>query len=189
MSALEILLVAVGLAMDALAVSVAAAAAGWAADARARFRLFFHFGLFQAAMPVVGWYAGATVSGHLAAWDHWLAFALLAWIGGRMIRGGLAGPGDGDQAHRADPTRGRTLIGLAVATSLDALAVGFSFACLGVSVWMPALVIGVVAAVFSLAGCLLGGRLGQVLGRRAEVAGGVVLLLVGARIVWEHVLA
>jgi putative Mn2+ efflux pump MntP len=186
-SALEILLVAVGLAMDALAVSVAAAAGGWADDARARFRLFFHFGLFQAAMPVAGWSVGATVSGHLAAWDHWVAFALLAWIGGRMIRGGLAS--ESDDAGVADPTRGRTLIGLAVATSLDALAVGFSFACLGVSVWMPALVIGLVAAAFSLAGCLLGARLGRMLGRRAEVAGGVVLVLVGARIVWEHVLA
>jgi len=181
----DLLLIAVGLAMDAFAVSLAAGATGWAATPRARFRLWFHFGLFQALMPIVGWLVGARVAGLMAAWDHWLAFALLVWIGGRMVRGGLRRD-DGDEASGVDPTRGRTMVGLAVATSLDALAVGFSFACLDVSVWMPALVIGVVAAVFSLVGCLLGGRLGPGVGRRMEVLGGVVLILVGFHILWEH---
>ncbi|HOX25613.1 MAG TPA: manganese efflux pump MntP family protein [Candidatus Krumholzibacteria bacterium] len=185
MAFVETLLIAVGLAMDAFAVSLAAGAAGWADRPRARFRLWFHFGLFQALMPVAGWLAGARVAALVAAWDHWLAFALLAWIGARMIRGGLRG-GETHSRSGPDPTRGRTLLGLAVATSIDALAVGFSFACLGLEVWRPALVIGAVAAAFSLAGCLLGHRLGVAVGRRLEVAGGAALVLVGLKIVVEH---
>lgn len=185
MSLLETILVAIALAMDALAVSLAAAAAGWADNRRARFRLWFHFGLFQALMPVAGWFAGARVAALIARWDHWLAFALLVWIGGRMIASGLRDHDPGVRSG-ADPTRGRTLIGLAVATSLDALAVGFSFACLGLPVWRAALVIGLVAAVFSLVGCLVGGRLGRLVGRRLETAGGAVLVLVGLRILVDH---
>ncbi len=181
MSSLEIFAVAVGLAMDAFAVSLAAAAAGWVTDRRARFRLWFHFGLFQGLMPVLGWFAGARVNRWVAAWDHWLAFLLLAWIGARMIRGGWRGGQDSQDAG-SDPTRGRNLVGLSVATSIDALAVGFSFACLDVSVWRPSLVIGLVAALFSLGGCLLGGRLGRAVGPRLEAIGGVVLVLVGLRI-------
>ncbi len=181
----DLLLIAMGLAMDAFAVSLAAGATGWTATPRARFRLWFHFGLFQALMPIVGWLVGSQVAGFIAAWDHWFAFALLVWIGGRMVHAGLRGEDDDDHTS-ADPTRGRILVGLAVATSLDALAVGFSFACLEVSVWLPAVIIGVVAAVFSLAGCLLGGRLGHAVGRRMEALGGLVLILVGIRILWEH---
>jgi putative Mn2+ efflux pump MntP len=177
----EILLIAVGLAMDAFAVSLAAAAAGWVADRRARFRLWFHFGFFQALMPVIGWFVGERVNRWVAAWDHWIAFALLVWIGGRMIAGSWRSHGDGG-AVGPDPTRGRHLVGLSLATSIDALAVGFSFACLGLVVWRPALVIGVVAALFSLGGCLLGGRLGRTVGPRLEAVGGVVLVLVGLRI-------
>jgi putative Mn2+ efflux pump MntP len=177
----ELLAIAVGLAMDALAVSLAVAAAGWAERPSARFRLWFHFGLFQALMPVLGWLVGAPVASRIAAWDHWVALVLLTWIGGRMIHGALRPTPDGVPTD--DPTRGRLLVGLAIATSLDALAVGFSFACLGLSVWRPALVIGVVAAVFSLVGCLAGGRLGRAVGRRLEAVGGLVLILVGVRIV------
>ncbi len=180
----ELLAVAVGLAMDAFAVSLAVAAAGWADRPSARFRLWFHFGLFQALMPVLGWLLGAPIATRIAAWDHWVAFALLVWIGGRMIHGALREQPEGVPTD--DPTRGRLLMGLAVATSLDALAVGFSFACLGLSVWRPALVIGVVAAIFSLIGCLAGGRLGRRVGKRMEAAGGAVLVLVGLRIVLEQ---
>jgi putative Mn2+ efflux pump MntP len=187
MTWLEMIAIAAGLAMDALAVSVAVAAAGWANDRAARFRLWFHFGLFQALMPVLGWLVGRPLAERIAAWDHWVALAVLAWIGARMVRSGLRDEVATDR-RTLDPTRGRLLMGLAIATSLDALAVGFSFACLGVSVWRPALVIGVVAAAFSLAGCLAGERLGRVAGRRLEVAGGVVLILVGVRIAADQVL-
>jgi len=180
-SALEILLIAVGLAMDAFAVSLAAAAGGWTTSWRARFRLWFHFGLFQALMPVIGWYGGARLDRWVDAWDHWLAFGLLVWIGVRMIRGARRS-GDQERDPADDPTRGRNLVGLSLATSLDALAVGFSFSFLDLDVWTPALIIGVVAAAFSLAGCLLGGRLGRAAGPRLEMLGGVVLVLMGLRI-------
>jgi putative Mn2+ efflux pump MntP len=186
-SILEIVAVAVGLAMDAFAVSLAAAAGGWVTDRRARFRLWWHFGLFQALMPVIGWAAGARVNRWVAGWDHWLVFLLLAWIGGRMIRNAWR-QADAPRDRAADPTRGRNLVGLSVATSLDALAVGFSFALLGVTVWRPALIIGVVAALFSLAGCLLGGQLGRRLGSRMEALGGLVLVFIGLRVLLQDLL-
>ena len=187
MATAEIMIIAVGLAMDAFAVSLAAAAAGWVTDRRARFRLWFHFGLFQALMPVIGWLAGARLDRWIAGWDHWIVAALLVWIGGRMIRD-VARGGDRERDRSADPTRGRNLIGLSVATSLDALAVGFSFALLDVEVWRPAAIIGAVAALFSLAGCLLGGVLGGRFGRRAEAVGGGMLVMMGLWVLLEGLL-
>jgi putative Mn2+ efflux pump MntP len=187
MSLTNIVLIALGLAMDAFAVATGAASGGFAANRRARFRLWFHFGLFQALMPVVGWLIGSRLAPLIAAWDHWMIFVLLAWIGGHMIRDGRrsgAAP-----AGRNDPTRGRSLIMLSLATSLDALAVGFGFGCLGLSIWTAAAVIGLVTAVVSQLGCRLGSRLGRAYGPRAAVVGGVVLVAVGARILITHLVA
>lgn len=183
MSPVEILLVAVGLAMDAFAVSLSAGAGPYAGNGRAVFRLAFHFGLFQFLMPVAGWLAGARLVGLLGAFDHWLAFGLLALVGGRMIAAGL---GRGPETPRGDPSRGWTLVALAVATSIDALAVGLSLALLKVSVWLPALVIGLVCAALSVAGVRLGRVLGTLAGTRMEVAGGLVLMAIGVRILFEH---
>ena len=183
MSLVEILALAVGLALDAFAVSLAAGAAGHAAGPRPAFRLAFHFGLFQFMMPVLGWYAGSLVAARIAAADHWVAFALLLWVGVRMIRSGR----DPDPAPvRADMSRGWTLVGLSVATSIDALAVGLSLAMLGVAIWYPSAVIGVVTCVLSLVGLRLGGRLGARFGQRAELVGGGVLILIGLRILVVH---
>lgn len=184
MSLTNLLLIALGLAMDAFAVAAGAASSGFAANRRARFRLWFHFGLFQALMPVVGWLVGSRLAPVIAAWDHWIIFVLLAWIGVHMIRDGRRA-GD-DDARRTDPTRGRSLIMLSVATSLDAMAVGFGFGCLGLSIWTAAAVIGLVTAVVSQVGCRLGGRLGRAYGASAAVGGGVVLMAVGARILFGH---
>lgn len=187
MSLTNIVLIALGLAMDAFAVAAGAASAGFAANPRARFRLWFHFGLFQALMPVVGWLIGSRLAPFIAAWDHWIIFLLLAWIGGHMIRDGRRS--DAALASRNDPTRGRSLIMLSLATSLDALAVGFGFGCLGLSIWTAAAVIGLVTAVVSQLGCRLGSRLGRTYGPRAAVVGGVVLVAVGARILITHLVA
>jgi putative Mn2+ efflux pump MntP len=185
MSLLETLPLAVALAMDAFAVSVGAGAAGRARGGRATFRLAFHFGLFQFLMPVLGWLAGSTVAHLVAAVDHWIAFALLAWIGGGMIRAAFRDDG----ATVADPSRGWSLVLLSLATSVDALAVGFSLAMLRVRIWQPSVVIGLVAALFSVLGHRGGDRLGRRFGRRAEFAGGVILLGIGARILVEHLRA
>jgi manganese efflux pump family protein len=172
---------AVALAMDAFAVSVAAGLALRTVTGRQTFRLAWHFGLFQALMPVAGWWAGRTVGGLLARVDHWAAFVLLAFVGGRMIYGALW---PDKTVTGGDPTRGWSLVVLSLATSMDALAVGFSLSLLQVAIWWPATVIGVVCAAFTVVGVRAGRLLGSAtrLGRYAELAGGAVLLAIGMKV-------
>jgi putative Mn2+ efflux pump MntP len=178
--------IALPLAMDAFAVALGAGLILQPLTRRHLFRLGFHFGLFQALMPVIGWLAGLTVQHWVAAYDHWVAFALLTFVGARMVREAFVDD-DPDKAG-SDPTRGLTLIVLSVATSIDALAVGFSLALVGVSIWLPATIIGLVAGVMTVIGMLLGRRIGAAWGRRVEVAGGLVLIGIGLRILLEHTL-
>ncbi|MEW6440076.1 MAG: manganese efflux pump MntP family protein [bacterium] len=175
--------IAFGLAMDAFAVAIAAGLSLGRLQGRQVFRLAFHFGLFQFLMPVLGWLAGQTLVRWIAAVDHWIAFAVLAFIGGRMIRDSFH---DEDREARDDPTRGWLLVTLSVATSIDALAVGLSLAFLRVSIWMPSVVIGVVAAAMTILGMAFGTRLGAGFGRWAERAGGLVLIGIGLRVVASH---
>ncbi len=179
-----IVAIAVALAMDAFAVALSAGVVLPHITGRHLFRLSFHFGLFQGAMPVIGWYIGSSVQSTVAGYAHWVAFVLLMIVGGRMIY--EACDCDEDKPQRRDPTRGLTLIILAVATSIDALAVGLSFALLDISIWYPSLIIGIVAAVFTVAGMLLGRRIGSIWGKRSEIAGGILLCLLGAKILLEH---
>nr|WP_320011036.1 manganese efflux pump MntP family protein [uncultured Desulfobulbus sp.] len=183
MDSLSLIAVAVALAMDAFAVALAAGAVLHPLSFRPCFRLAFHFGLFQALMPVIGWLAGMTVQSFVATWSHWLAFGLLLYIGGRMIYEALTSQEGDERAN--DPSRGLTMVGLAVATSIDALAVGLSLAMLDVVVWMPALVIGLVAAGFTVLGLFLGTRAGQRWGKRVEVAGGLILIFIGGKILFS----
>jgi len=182
MSVWTSVVVALGLAMDAFAVSIAAGLSVPKLTPRHVFRIGFHFGLFQALMPILGWLAGATVAPYFSAWDHWVALALLAFIGGRMLWPSK----DREDEAACDPTRGLRLVTLSVATSIDALAVGLSLAMLGVSVWVPAAIIGIVTAATSTAGITFGSRLGARWGRRAEIVGGLVLVGIGVRIVVSH---
>src|SRR5512145_3318729 len=140
---LTLLGIALALAMDAFAVALGAGLTLERLTGRHLFRLGFHFGLFQAMMPVVGWLAGLTVQHWIAAYDHWVAFGLLAFVGGKMLYEALRS--EDEEKEAGDPTRGLTLVILSVATSIDALAVGLSLAMLGVNIWLPALVIGLVA--------------------------------------------
>jgi putative Mn2+ efflux pump MntP len=135
-------------------------------------------------MPIVGWLAGLTVAEYIAPVDHWIAFGLLAAIGGKMIYEALKN--EDDEGGRSDPTKGWSLILLSVATSIDALAVGLSLAMLNVDIWYPAVVIGVVAAAFTIVGLQLGRRFGALLGRRMEVIGGLILIGIGVKILIEH---
>lgn len=183
MSLWEILVVAVGLSMDAVAVSLAASASNRSRGARALFRLSFHFGLFQFLMPIAGWFIGESVARYISPVDHWIAFGLLSLVGVRMIRAGTAGP---DAKPAGDPSRGSTLILLSVATSIDALAVGLTLAMLGSGIWTASLVIGVVTASLSCLAVLVGTRAGQAFGRRMEVVGGLALVAIGTRILWQH---
>lgn len=186
MGTTELLLIALGLAMDAFAVAIASSVVLGNVTGRQVFRLSFHFGLFQAVMPIIGWAAGRTVVEYVKAWDHWAAFALLAFIGIRAIRGSLR---ETEDPRMRDPTRGMTLVLLSVATSIDALAVGLSFAMLEVSIWIPVLVIGAVAAAMTVLGLALGRRLGPLFGKRMEMVGGLVLIAIGVKILVEHLSA
>jgi len=180
---LEILGIAVGLAMDAFAVSVAAGVSLPTVTRRHTFRLAFHFGLFQFLMPIVGWLAGARLADSIQAFDHWVAFGLLLYVGVKMLLDARQPRSAGGQS---DPTRGLMLVTLSVATSIDALAVGLSMAFLQISVWLPAVVIGLVAGLLSAIGIQFGRRLGSRTGRAAAVIGGVGLLLIAVRILVEH---
>jgi len=178
-----VIFIALGLAMDAFAVSIASGLAIEKLTARHVFRMAFHFGLFQAMMPLLGWLAGTTVAPYIEAWDHWVALALLGVIGGKMLRDSFS---DDDGTPRSDPTRGWSLVTLSVATSIDALAVGLGLAMLRVQILMPVVIIGLVAAVMSTLGIAFGSRLGRRWGRRAEALGGIVLIVIGLRIVVSH---
>ena len=178
--------VALALAMDALAVSIAAGLTVARVTPRRTFRIAFHFGLFQFLMPVLGFSFGAQFAEHIKAYDHWIAFVLLGFVGGKMIYESFRGE---EAPTTADPTRGLLLVTLSIAVSIDALAVGLSMAMLGVSVWTPAVVIGLVAAALSALGIVFGSRLGERVGVWAERAGGCVLLLIGARILISHLAA
>lgn len=185
MDLLTVFGIALALAMDAFAVALTAGAVLNPLTRRHLFRLGFHFGLFQALMPIGGWLIGMTVQKWISAYDHWIAFGLLAFVGGRMI---LEAFNEEEDKEVSDPTRGLTMVMLSVATSIDALAVGLSLAMLGISVWMPAAVIGVVAGILTVLGMLLGRRLGHNWGKRVEVCGGLVLCIIGLKILLEHTL-
>jgi putative Mn2+ efflux pump MntP len=181
MNFFEILGIAVSLAMDSFAVSLGAGTHPSVRGLRPSFRLSFHFGLFQFLMPVLGWMAGLGAARLVGSFDHWLAFALLAAVGGRMVYGGIF---TREGAPRNDPSRGLTLIALSIATSIDALAVGITLAMMGVNIWYPSIVIGVVTGGLCLFGVQLGTRLGSRFGQRMEIIGGSMLLLIGAHLIW-----
>lgn len=186
MDVLTILFIAVGLAMDALAVSLGIGTTRYGNGNGQLFRLSFHFGLFQAIMPIIGWLGGLTVQSYIADIDHWVAFGLLAFVGGRMVRSGLDPNGE---AHNGDPTRGSALILLSIAVSIDALAVGLSLAVMRISILYPALIIGFVTGGLSLVGLRMGERLGKLFGKRMEIIGGVILIAIGLRVLMIHLFA
>ncbi len=136
-------------------------------------------------MPVIGWLAGTTVDQYIRSFDHWIAFGLLGYVGGRMVWQGIKGDGD---VYMEDPSRGKMLVILAVATSIDALAVGLSLAMIEVPVVGPAIVIGVVTFGLSLLGLKLGCRLGEKFGQRVQIIGGVILIGIGLRILVSHLM-
>ncbi len=188
MEGIELWLLALGLAMDCFSVSIASGITLGALRWRHMLTMALSFGLFQALMPMIGW-TGASLFSHLIETiDHWIAFGILAFLGGRMIIGNLRG-GDNHQAF--DPTKFKVVIMLAVATSIDALAVGVSFAFLGAtlsSVSYSVAIIGLVSFLMSMLGLVFSIRFGSKIAEklRAEVWGGAILILIGVKILVEH---
>lgn len=137
-------------------------------------------------MPVLGWSVGKTVVEFIADYDHWVAFALLAIVGGRMLRESFRP--EGSQEKEVDISRGILLVTLSIATSIDALAVGLSFAFLEINIVMSSLTIGVIAFLVTTTGFVVGKRAGKIAGKRAEAMGGVILLAIAVRILLTHLL-
>lgn len=182
MSFYEIVLIAIGLAMDAFAVSVGAGTLAVMNNSRSAIRLSFHFGLFQFLMPVIGWFLGTSVQRYIESIDHWVAFLLLAYIGIKMIHGSFKKA----EAKKDNPSKGKNLIILSLATSIDALVVGFTFALLNVNIWFASATIGIITAVMCAGGVWVGSRLGMRLGSIMEVFGGIILIIIGSKIFIEH---
>jgi len=183
MDLLTLIGLAVALAMDAFAVAVSVGVLLNPITRRQLFRLGFHFGLFQGMMPAIGWLAGIGLRNFFTAYAPWIAFTLLSLIGCKMIYEAVTDFKEEEQ--RRDPTKGLTLVVLSVATSIDALAVGFSLSLLGLSIWTPAAVIGIITAFLTVLGMLLGRRIGNAWGGRIEIMGGIVLIVIGLKILLQ----
>jgi manganese efflux pump family protein len=176
---LTLFLTALALGTDAFAVAMVIAAGLPCFTARHTFRLAWHFGLFQSMMTALGWLGGEGLSAFAGELSKWIAFGLLVALGINMIRQSLHPE---DRADDFDPTRGWSLVGLSVATSIDALAVGISLGLLGTSIPVPALVIGLVALAMTFVGTRIGLKAGDHLGQWAERVGGFVLIAIGIRV-------
>lgn len=188
MGTITLFLLALGLSMDAFAVSISNGMCYRNFHRRQAVASSFAFGLFQMLMPIAGFFAGRTFSDAISSLDHWIALILLGFIGGKMVFDGIQ---DLRNPEACDPSRsfdGRTLLLQAVATSIDALAVGISFAVMQVNILLAAGFIGVVTFSCCLVGAVLGKRFGLLLGTRAEVFGGIILVGIGLKIFIEHML-
>ncbi len=177
--------IAFALAMDAFAVAVGVSLSLKGMTRRQAFRLALHFGFFQFMMPILGWLAGQGIFRYFHAFDHWVAFGLLLFIGGRMLLESFRASEKAGKKS-ADPTRGLSLFVLSLATSIDALAVGLSLAALHVTILYPAVVIGIICFLITAIGTKVGPLLGQVIGKRAELVGGLVLIGIGIKILIDH---
>jgi manganese efflux pump family protein len=177
MTILEVFLLSLALAADAFSVGTAVGLKH--REPRQIFRLSFHFGLFQSLMSLAGFAAGSVFIHLISAWDHWLAFFLLGFIGVRMIISALA---EDQSRSEIDLTKGFSLVGLSLAVSIDALAAGVGLAAVNVSAGMAISTIGIVSALATLTAMLIADKVGQKLGKYSELIAGIVLILLGVRI-------
>lgn len=182
MHLITIILIAIGLAMDVFAVSVASGVSQRPLTLRHAFKLAAAFGIFQGLMPIIGWIAGSSFAAYITGLDHWLAFGLLGFIGAKMIAESTALDYKPDHENMTN----KMVLVLAVATSIDALAVGLSFSFLDTPILLPAIIIAVITFFISLLGVAIGHRLGSMFERKAEFLGGVILIIIGVKILFDH---
>jgi putative Mn2+ efflux pump MntP len=179
---LMILFIALGLAIDSFSVSVANGLASKTFKISKALTISIFFGFFQAIMPVIGWVAGESVADLIAGFDHWIAFGLLTFIGVKMIYESTK-----NESNRFINSHNvKMLLVLSIATSIDALAVGLSLTFLGISVLFPAIVIGIVTFLLSFLGVLIGDKFGEILKNKVEILGGLILIIIGLKILLEH---
>ena len=189
MTTLEIWLLAVSLAMDCFSVSITSGIILRRVCMKVFLTMAFFFGLFQGMMPLIGWFGASRFYHLIEKFDHWIAFGLLFVLGVKMIKESF----DKDEKnHHFNPTRLPVILTLAVATSIDALAVGISFACTGMetfrSILWPIIIIGIVSFLFSVLGCFIGVFFGKRINLRAELWAGIILIGIGVKILMEHTL-
>lgn len=188
MSTLEIWLTAIALAADSFTVAIAGGLTLKRISMRHFLTIAFFFGLFQAVMPWLGWLGSTYFYRFIEQYDHWIAFAILVFLGVKMIRDGFKD----DEEEHFDPTRLTTVLTLAIAVSIDALAVGISFTCIGMNsleqLAFPLFAIGITSFVFALGGCFIGSLIGNKLKFPVEPLGGAVLLILGFKILLEHIM-
>lgn len=183
MGLVEIILIAVSLAMDAFAVSICKGLSMKKMDWKKAIIIGLYFGIFQAGMPVIGYLLGIGFEESIKFIDHWIAFGLLAFIGGNMIKEALS---KNEEDEVDDKVDFKTMVVLAIATSIDALAVGVTFAFLNVNIVLAVSLIGVLTFIISCIGVKLGNVFGDKYEKKAELAGGIVLILIGLKILLEH---
>ena len=183
----EIILLAIGLSMDSLAVSIAGGAVIRDLKTHNILKISIVLGIFQAGMTIIGYIAGMGFEKYICAFDHWIAFFLLFYLGAKMICEGLKEK-DTDQSCCFNPLNNKTLAGLGIATSIDALAIGISLAILKSTITIQALTIGLVTFLFSAFGVYFGNRFGNKINLRIELIGGLILIGIGTKILIEHTL-
>ena len=182
MGAIEILLISIGLAMDAFAVSVCKGLAMKKMNWKKAAIIGLYFGIFQAVMPVIGYFLGTTFEKFITYVDHWVAFILLVGIGINMVKEAF----NKESENRNDNVDMKTMLVLSIATSIDALAIGITFACLKIHIVMPVITIGLITFIISVIGVKIGNRFGNKYEKKAEIMGGVILILLGIKILLEH---
>ena len=182
MELFEIVSIGIGLAMDAFAVSICKGLSMKKMNWKNALIIALYFGIFQSVMPIIGYFLGTTLSGVFQKVDHWIAFILLAIIGGNMIKEST----DDELEKRNDNVDFKTMIILAIATSIDALAVGITFAFFKVNLLFAVTVIGVITFLLAIIGVLIGNKFGDKFQNKAELAGGIILIIIGLKILLEH---
>ena len=182
MGAIEILLISIGLAMDAFAVSVCKGLSMKKMSWKKAIIIGLYFGTFQAIMPTIGFFLGTTFERFITNVDHWIAFILLVGIGLNMVKEAF----DTESESRNDSVDVKTMLVLSIATSIDALAIGITFACLKMNILVPVITIGVITFIISVIGVKIGNRFGDKYEKKAEIMGGVILILLGIKILLEH---
>ena len=182
MGTIEILLISIGLAMDAFAVSICKGLSIKKMNWKNAIIIGLYFGIFQAGMPILGYFLGSTFERFITNIDHWIAFSLLTGIGFDMLKEAFSK----ESENSNDKVDFKTMIILSIATSIDALAVGITFACLKTKIIVPAMTIGIITFLMSVSGVKIGNKFGDKYERKAEIMGGVILILLGIKILLEH---
>ncbi len=187
MGLFEVFLTGVGLSMDAFAVAICKGLNMKKINYRQAIIIGLFFGGFQALMPFIGWLIGTRFEQYIVSIDHWIAFILLSFIGGKMLYDTLSEKND-DCDTQSDNSKFdyKELLLMAIATSIDALAMGIMFALLGVGIWSAILIIGITTFILSIFGVCIGNKFGVLYKKKAEIAGGVVLIILGLKILLEH---